>query len=159
LDNFWDATSTYNSIAALLTGSNFHIATTAELLVLQASIPAVPANFAAETLIAGGNYIGNPHPGVDRGLMWGIFEDGDISPRISYSWKFDTDINWNVATNAIAATDTLRSQNTLSQDLGAWIVSNGPLGGTAPEAASLAVWSVLIVLGTLRLSRMRNAVK
>ena len=43
LDNFWDDTSTYNSLIALLDGSGFHLATLAELTALQASIPAVPA--------------------------------------------------------------------------------------------------------------------
>lgn len=55
LDSFWDGTTTYNSLIALLAGSGFHLATLEELSALQLSMPAVPANFAAEVVIVGGN--------------------------------------------------------------------------------------------------------
>jgi hypothetical protein len=71
LDNFWDGSNTYNSINSLLVGSGFHLATLTELNTLQASIPAVPANFDSEVVILGGNYLGIPNnPGVVRDLMW-----------------------------------------------------------------------------------------
>jgi hypothetical protein len=163
LDNFWDETSTYNSIVTLLTGSGFRIARTSELEGLQASIPAIPANFSAEALIVGGNYIGNPHPGSDRDLMWGVFDDGDSSDGVSYSWKFGSDVSWGFYTNRLSPFTSLRSLSTSSQDLGAWIVGNGKKeapkekeekpgskgeqGGkknpTAPEPVSLAIWSLI----------------
>ena len=77
LDNFFDATSTYDSIVALLSGSGFHLASLAELQGLEASIPAIPANFASEVPIVGGNYAGSPHATGTRNLMWGIYEDGN----------------------------------------------------------------------------------
>ena len=51
LDNFFASSETYNSISALLVGSDFHLATLRELQTLQASIPAVPANFLSEAAV------------------------------------------------------------------------------------------------------------
>jgi hypothetical protein len=165
LDNFWDETSTYDSIAALLAGSSFRLARTPELEELQASIPAIPANFSAETLIVGGNSIdGNPHPGEDRDLMGGIFDDGDSSDGVAYSFKTGVSDSWSFATNALSPSVPLRSSQPTYQDLGAWIVSNakkkeakekkeekeekpGAKGGKknpgAPEPVSLAIWLLL----------------
>ena len=142
LDNFWDSTTTYNSLVALLSGSGFHLATLSDLTTLQASIPAIPANFASETLIAGGNYVGNPHPGADRPLMWGIYEDGNPGNGVSWSWKFNTDLLWNFTTDIIAATSALQSANPVNQDLGAWVVSDGVLQAPVPEPATLTMFGL-----------------
>jgi hypothetical protein len=88
--------------------------------------------------------------------MWGIFEDGDPSDGVPYSFKTGLSGAWVFATNAISASDSLRSSNPSFQDLGAWIVSNGKKeakdqkgekGGSknpaAPEPVSLAVWSLI----------------
>ena len=42
LDNFFSKGYNYNDIVALLSGSDFHLATLPEMAALQASIPAVP---------------------------------------------------------------------------------------------------------------------
>lgn len=123
LDNFWGGT-TYNSLNALLSSSGFHIATTAELAGLQSSIPAVPANFASEVLVVGGNYVGHPTAGISRNLIWGIYEDGNAADGVSYSWKFDTDTNWNFSSNSVGVNDAFTSQN---PDLGAFVVANAPV--------------------------------
>ena len=139
LDNFWEDGSTYASLTTTLAGSGFHLATLSELTVLQSSIPAIPANFAAETLIAGGNYLGNPMPGVDRGLMWGIYEDGNSLDGVGYSWKYDFDTSWNTFINQTSSTAVLGGVNGSNRDLGAWVVSDAPLVAQTPEPASMAL--------------------
>ena len=115
LDNFWDDTSTYNSLIALLDGSGFHLATLEELTALQASIPAIPANFATEVVITGGN-------NTTRQIMWGIYEDGNPIDGVSYAWKFDIDTDWLSTFNIIAADQIFSNSNSTHNDLGAWIV-------------------------------------
>ncbi len=145
LDNFFDSTTTYNSLVSLLSGSGFHLATLAELQALQASIPAVPANFASEVVIVGGNYAGSPYATGTRNLMWGIYEDGSPSDGISYAWKYDTDTSWHGSSNTLAATDTLRSLNPTNQDLGAWIVGTA---AAVPEPGT----TMLLVTGLAALA-------
>lgn len=132
IDNFWDGTSTYNSLIALLSGSGFRLANSSELAILQASMPAVPANFASEAAIVGGNLSNNPF--ITRDLIWGIFEDGDSSDGVSWSWKFSGDTSWNFTANVWNANDPLYSAN---PDLGAWVVGNSVV--SVPEPASLAI--------------------
>ena len=117
LDNFWDETSTYNSLIALLNGSGFHLATLTELTALQASIPAVPANFATELVITGGN-------NTTRQLMWGIYEDGNPADGISYAFKEEGEgaFEWFTQINQTTATAIFSTVNPVFKDLGAWIV-------------------------------------
>jgi hypothetical protein len=155
LDNFWDATSTYNSIVALLAGSGFHLANLTELSALQSSMPAIPANFTSESVIVGGNYFGNPAPGADRNLEWGIYQDGNAADGVSYSWK---DAGWNFGFNVVGASTTLRSINTRSQDLGAWIVSDAVINPTPVPAALPLFATGFGVLGLLGWRRKRKTV-
>ncbi|QDT31066.1 PEP-CTERM sorting domain-containing protein [Thalassoglobus polymorphus] len=157
LDNFWDVTSTYNSIDSLLAGSGFHLATLPELNILQASIPAVPANFSSEVVILGGNYVGNPHPGTDRELIWGIYNDGNSLDGISYSWKYDGYTNWNFATNALSANQSLRSANSNNQDLGAWVVADSV--SAVPEPSSLALFGIGACVAGIGATRRRRCEK
>ena len=115
LDNFWDETSTYNSLIALLNGSGFHLATLTELTALQASIPAVPANFATEVVIIGGN-------NTTRQIMWGIYEDGNPTDGISYTFRNPGSTEWHSGINQTTATTILSTVNPVYNDLGAWIV-------------------------------------
>ena len=126
LDNFWDTTSSYNTITTLLSGSGFHIANAGELIALQESIPTSTATFASEVIIIGGNFLGNPHPGLDRELMWGIYDDGNnASDGVSYSWRHDYDngIPW-LYGGFISDISILSSFNSTYQDLGAWVVED-----------------------------------
>jgi hypothetical protein len=97
--------------------------------------------------------------------MWGIFDDGDPSDGVPYSFKTGLSGAWVFATNAVSASTPLRDENPVNQDLGAWIVGNvkkeakkekegaeedpkEKKGGskknpTAPEPVSLAVWSLI----------------
>lgn len=136
LDNFWHGTSTYNSITSLLSGSGFHLATLTELSVLQASIPATPANFASEVLILGGNYTGNPNNnGYNRNLIWGIYEDGNSADGVSWAWKFNTDTTWNKTTNIMLAGTQLADYS----DLGAWVVADSISAVPVPSSMALMV--------------------
>lgn len=139
LDNFWDGTTTYNTLTALLMGSGFHLATLADLEPLQLSIPAVPANFSSEVAIVGGNYVGHPHPGDDRALMWGIYEDGDSGDGISYAYKYSIDLSWHFLSNSVGANQLLSVVNPFSQDLGAWIVQDTY---DVPEPTSMALFGL-----------------
>jgi len=161
LDNFWNHTDTYNSVVATLTGSNFHLATLSDLSALQASIPAIPANFTAESIISGGNYIaggGNPLSPANRDLMWGIYEDGNPSNGVSYSWKYGSDISWQFGPNSVSASQLLYTANSFNQDLGAWVVSNSVLTVT-PEPSSLVLLGTAVSVGLVwRRRRQRNGV-
>ena len=140
LDNFWDGTSTYNSIVNLLSGSGFHLANYTEMLALQLSIPAIPANFASEVMIIGGNYIGNPHPGTDREIIWGIYEDDNADSNMSaFSWKRGYDTAWQFAQNGLGVDAILSENNPGNQDLGAWVVSDSVLDDQVqvPEPATI----------------------
>lgn len=132
LDNFWDGASTYNSITSLLAGSGFHLATSSELAALQASIPAITSNFATDATITGGNLSNNPD--IARNLMWGIYDDGNASDGVSWSWKFDYDTSWSFSYNVANTTTALSNYN---PDLGAWVVSDNTIPVSLPSAISL----------------------
>ena len=156
LDNFWD-TSTYNTIATLLSGSGFRLAGARDLAALQASIPSWSSTFAREVAIIGGNYIGNPHPGLDREIMWGIYNDGTVADGVSYSWRsgFDNDVPWNYRANAIGADDELISVNPDFMDLGAWVVTDDGSPIVPTPAAAWLFGSGLI--GLIGLARRKKA--
>jgi hypothetical protein len=157
LDNFWDGSTTYNSLTALLSGSGYHLATLADFAVLQASIPAAAANYAAEALIAGGNYWNNPHPGWDRELLWGIYEDANSGDGVSWAWKHRYDTSWNFAANQTTASMPLRQVNSAHQDLGAWVVADRVLSATAlPEPISLLVWVGIVMMGGVAAAARRR---
>lgn len=147
IDSFWDRYSSYNSITALLSGSGFHLATLAELQTLQTSMPAIQANYTTDALIVGGNYYGNPHPGWDRNLMGGIYDDGDDS-GISLSWRWDN-TDWLFSADRLAPDHNIFRINGAHQDTGAWIVSDQVLA--VPEPSIL--WLLGIGLGLLGLTK------
>lgn len=117
LDSFWDDTTTYNSLVTLLAGSGFRLATASDLALLEASMPAIPANFAAEVVIVGGNY-------TSRNLMWGIYEDGNSSDGVSYSYRYGTDNAWQYSYNIVSPTEVFSNHNQTERDLGAWVVAD-----------------------------------
>lgn len=124
LDNLFFTNHTYNTINALLDGSGFHLATFSELEGLQASIPAIPGNYASEASIIGANYPGSPFSTGSRDLAWGIYEDGNPSDGVAYSWKYSNDSEWNVYESGVDQNLEIRFANAQDQDLGAWIVGN-----------------------------------
>jgi hypothetical protein len=145
LDNFFDSTSTYNNVVSRLTGSGFHLATLSDVQALEASMPAVPANFASQVVIVGGNYPGSPHASGTRSLMWGIYEDGNPGDGISYAYRFDTDSIWNLGANAVTSSQTLRSGNADDQDLGAFVVSNSATT-SVPALSDYAITALALML-------------
>jgi len=149
LDNFFFTSTTYDSLLPLLSGSGMHLATLSELNGLQASIPAIPANFAGEAVIVGGNYSGSPNATGSRDLIWGIYEDGDPTNGVSYSWKYGSDSGWNFATDIVSQSAVFPDANSTERDLGAWIVSTttfspvpepGTMGIVLLGLASLTAW-------------------
>jgi hypothetical protein len=153
LDNFFFTDTTYNSLIPLLSGSGFHLATQAELDALGLSIPAVPANFAAEAAILGANYPGSPHAPGGRSLMWGIYEDGDPSDGVSYLYRYDYDTSWNYSPNVVAAGNILRLENNFAQDLSAWVVADAA-NTKAPEPGTIT----LLGAGLAGLAMLRRRV-
>jgi len=141
LDNFWDDTTSYNSLTSSLVGSGFRLASLSDLADLQLSIPAIPANFAAEVTIVGGN-------NVSRNLIWGIYEDGDSSDGVSYSWKDDSDVVWNFTFNAVSESAFFFSSNSTDRDLGAWVVAeNVDIVPAAVPVPTLSFWGLAILMG------------
>ncbi|MBI5086156.1 MAG: PEP-CTERM sorting domain-containing protein [Acidobacteria bacterium] len=151
LDNLFFTAHTYDSVVALLSGSGYHLATLPEITALQASIPAIPANFPGEAVIVGGNYPGSPYAMGLRSLIWGIFEDGDPADGVSWTWKYDTDVDWNINYSVLARTSILRDAEPSAQDLGAWIVSDGV--AQIPEPSTLALMSLGLALVAARARR------
>jgi hypothetical protein len=128
-----------------------HLATLTELQALQASMPAVPANFLSDAQIVGGNYPLSPHATGSRGIIWGIYEDGDPSDGVGYSWKYDTDVSWNTSANAILRTDIFPDSNATARDLGAWVVGNaGPAEVPEPGTVGMMLTGLAAVLAGLK---------
>lgn len=155
LDNVFFTGHTYNTINALLAGSGFHLATLTELQALQASIPANPATFYAEAPIVGGNYAGSPHATGSRGLIWGIYEDGNALDGISYSWHYENEAIWNFGPNTVGPDQTLQSANSFDQDLGAWVVG-GKVASAVPEPGTFSLLGLTIAgVAALRVHRRK----
>jgi hypothetical protein len=155
LNNVFFTNHTYNTVNTLLAGSGFHLATLSELQALQASIPAVPANFAGEAPIIGANYAGSPFATGSRDLAWGIYEDGNALDGISYSWKYAGDLSWNFTGNAVGQSNALMSVNSTDQDLGAWIVGNG--SSAVPEPGTFGLLGLSLVGAAAFRFRSRKA--
>lgn len=156
LDNFFqDDTATYNSIVTYLAGSGYHLASMTDLLLLMASIPAIPANFDAEAVIVGANYPGSPYATGTRNLMWGIYEDGNSADGVSYVWRFSSDTNWGVGPNIVSATAVLNTVDPTDRDLGAWIVADA---ADVPEPAAAALVGLGLAWAAL-LRRKRAALR
>jgi hypothetical protein len=149
LDNFFTGYS-YNSVEALLVGSGFHIATYDEVLALEASIPAVPANFAAEAAIIGANYPGSPHALGLRSLMWGVY--ASAGTEVYYAYRYGGDTNWWSNGASIGKADLLSVENPQEQDLGAWVVADAASG--VPEPGTFGLLAAGLGVAALR-RRMR----
>jgi hypothetical protein len=141
LDNFWGAT-TYDSLMSELAGSGYHLATLSELMTLQSSMPAIPANFSSDAAIVGGN--DNTLPGFERRLIWGIYEDGNADDGVSWSFRRSNDTTWNYDSNLLTRTKAFSDAN---PDLGAFVVAN-----SVPEPPTLA----LMCLGLAGLVLLRR---
>ena len=83
--------------------------------------------------------------------MWGIYEDGNPSDGVPYSWRYDTGTSWSFGSNLVVPGETLRSQNAEEQDLGAWIVQDAQ---GIPEPSTVALLG--LGLAGLAILRRRN---
>ena len=157
LDNFWGG-NTANSIMTLLAGSGFHLANAADVAALVLSMPAVPANFATEVAIVGGNYSGNTNALHNRDIMWGIYDDGGNSSLSGWLWRNGAGSTWSFSSlDTQSNTTTFLSVNTYYGDLGAWIVSDAPLAQTPLPAALPLFATGLGALGLLGWRRKKKA--
>ena len=90
-------------------------------------------------VILGGNYLGIPNnPGITRDLMWGIYEDGNSSDGISYSYKYGHNTDWFLAANVLLADGAFDNGVGDRQDMGAWVVADS----VVPEPSSLALLGI-----------------
>jgi hypothetical protein len=151
LDNFFGSSYSYNSVVTLLSGTQFHVATLSDMNALQASIPAVPANFAAEVVIVGGNYLGSPYANGTRSLMYGVYDDGGLGAPTYASDFFrysTTTISWG------QNIDSLRTDLPLSflaPDVGVFVV-----GPTQPFPEPETYAMMLAGLGLLGFAARRR---
>jgi hypothetical protein len=123
LENFFGRT--YNETTSELLDSGFHLASLEELLDLQASMPANPSTFSHDYSVAGGtNWWG-------RGILWGFYDHGGSSNRISYSWKWDNSSSWGRNDHSGVTKDASYSA------MGAWAVSDAT--ASVPEPATVAM--------------------
>ena len=150
LDNFYLG-YTFNSVKTALIGSGFHIANEAEMLGLESSIPIVPANFAAEAAIVGGNLAAN---GGTRDIIWGVYDD-ENGGNASYTFKGPSSTLWGNALGAIDPDSLFSLQNgSQHNDLGAWVVSDNVISAVPVPAAVWLFGTALI--GFVGMSRRRK---
>lgn len=156
LDNFWDATTTYNDVESMFASTNFHIATLSDITALESSIGTPSgAAFATTAFIVGGNYVGKPGFG-DRDLLWGAFDDGSGSATVTdYAYQY-VDQGWQHGDDATNKSATLRSHNSTSQDLGVWVVSNNAITAVPLPAASTMGFGMMALVGAGVLIRRRR---
>jgi PEP-CTERM motif len=128
----WQNISTFygvdssNMSSLLLSG--FHFASLAELNTLQASAPAIAANYQADAAAMG---VPSPTP-LNRELIWGLY--GDLT-NWSWKWDFDNQGQWNFDPN---------QGITSFADLGAYAVNTGGQNNV-PEPGSLALMGLALV--------------
>lgn len=155
LDNFWDNATTYYDVEALVQGTTFAIATRSDLDALFVSMTADPNTFASDVAIVGGNYLGNPHPGTDRDLIWGAYDDGLGGASTAYAWRWGYDTVWNDQQQIHNKSATLSSANPDNQDMGIWVV--GTAAPVPVPAALPLMLSALAGLGFLGRRRRDEA--
>ena len=149
LDNFFSTAFTFNSMKAVLAGSDFHIATVAEMQSLGASMDGGAATFAHDVEIVGGNYPGGAHSHGLRAVMAGLFDDGGKGPEVGNAFRFD------ISTDLVLRLDFYGPDvpvAAIAEDYGIWVAGSRQ---SVPEPQSLAL--VLAGLAGWRLVGRRRA--
>ncbi len=141
LDNWFNQTPTFMVGAASTAG--FTLANFADVQQLEASLP-----------LAGGQwptYMGIMGGAPNRGLIWGMYDDGNGPASSGWAWSYSTDVSWQSSTGP--DWNSIPNSGTRFTDLNVWAYQTT---STVPEPASLLLLGSG-VLAIAALARKRKA--
>lgn len=123
----------FNSWQAKLSGTGFHIATSADMSDLFDSAPAEPALWESHSLIMGS-------PSSSRIL--GMYDDGSNKNTCPLAWKWSNDSDWGLA-------HSLYSKDARDK-FAIWTVSDSPVPTPIPAALYLFITGIVGISSLIR---------
>jgi hypothetical protein len=151
LNSFYGWTSgpfsgeSYNTWQSKLSGTDFHIATVADMAELVTNAPAVPAQWLSDATVMGAAT-------TPRQLIWGLFDDGTTGTYAAWEWKYSDDTSWNTSHDVYDKNSAVGNVNPslTDRDLGIWTVSNNVIATVPVPSAILLFGPGLAGLAALR---------